>query len=69
MHKYLFVDTGFGEAATVHAPDVNAAWKKYIDYRISKLPHYSWDKDYEAVREDLGHDVFVLTEEEVQELR
>lgn len=68
MHKYLFVDTAAGEATTVNAPDFNAAWRKYVDYRRARLPEYPWDKSYASVREDLANDVFVLTEKEVHEL-
>ena len=75
--KYLFVDTGVNSVDRVTAPNLNAAWHKYIDHRINQLPqakratYYGPDHElsYSDVQEDLEYDVFIVSEDtEVTEI-
>ena len=75
--KHIFVDVGLNTVARVNAPTLDEAWKKYIDHRINKLPqperatYYgpNYEFSYNDVREDLEHDVFVVSEDaEVTEI-
>ena len=69
---FYFIDTNTYEMHRVTAPNISAAWTKYIDYMLQTHPEFrksSWgDRPYAAIRKDVEHDVFVLTEDQVKEL-